>query len=254
VSIGLPDARSRAIERPDAAGRANPPPHVTDDPDSFVIAGTIDKIDATRGCLQVGDSVVWVAAHVLRGLDLGTSIIVSGRRDAATGRAIAELVRRTHLLLDGPPAPPPLMASAERSESEPTYAILPLVLALLKEIGGAAEVLECRLLPTDDQYAIFLQIPREISKGVLVPRRMLERALSDGTVRARVRNLLRAAVEVLRSRRAIREARVTAYFSALNVRSLRGPRCGHCEGPFLVEDPMVVREGSPWHLVCPPAW
>jgi hypothetical protein len=114
--------------------------------------------------------------------------------------------------------------------------------------------LDCSLIPTDAQYAILLRIPGEVGKGVLLPRRMLERALNDPTARARVRNLLRASVEVLRSQRAITEARLTAYFTALNVRSLPGPRCAHCEGPLLADDAVVIHHGSRRHLACPPAW
>ena len=117
-----------------------------------------------------------------------------------------------------------------------------------------AEVLDCSLVPTHDQYAILLQIPGEVGKGVLLPRRVAERALDDAPARARVRNLLRAATEALRSQRAITEARHTAYFTALNVQSLPGPRCARCEGPLLAEDPVVIHHGSRRHLACPPAW
>jgi hypothetical protein len=250
--------RAGALAPPDpvAAGPGRPGGSATaEDVESFVIAGLVSDIDTKRGSVLVGDRVVWAPAHVMRGLDPGTSVIVSGRRDTRTGRAIAELVRRTRLILNGPPRPPQSTAVLDPGDvaGEP-HPIALLVASLLRELGREAELLECRLLPSDDQYAIFLQIPREVGKGVLVPRRMLERALGDTAARGFVRNLLRAAVEALRSRRAISEARVTAYFAALSRGSIRGPHCAHCEGPFLAEDAMLVREGSPWHLVCPPAW
>lgn len=229
---------------------------MADGSDSFVIAGTIKEIDATSGRLRIGETVVWAPAHAIGGLDLGASVIVSGHRDAGTGRAIAELVRRPLSSWDAQPPRQPDSEPAGRTalaavDSPP---ILALVRGLLAEFRVHAELLECSLIPTDDQYAILLQIPGEVGKGVLLPRRALERALSDMSARLRVRNLLRAAVEVLRSQRAISEARLTSYFTALNVRSLPGPRCAHCEGPLLADDPVVIHHGSRRHLACPPAW
>jgi hypothetical protein len=230
---------------------------VAEGPDSFVIAGTVKEIDATRGCLRVGESVVWVPAHALGGLDVGASVIVSGYRDGGTGRAIAELVRRPSPFWAGPPSPP---QPAPRSANGPGLVaaepppVLALVRALLAEFHPSPEVLECSLVPSDDQYAILLQIPGEVGKGVLLPRRMLERALNDMAARVRVRTILRAAVEVLRSQRAITEARLTAYFTALDVRALPGPRCARCEGPLLADDTLVVHQASRRHLACPPAW
>jgi hypothetical protein len=150
------------------------------------------------------------------------------------------------------------VAAPDPGPSDSVAADLPpvvrLIERLLEELPTQAEILDCRLLPHDDQYAIFLQILGEVGKGVILPRRMLERALEDPMARARVRNLLRAAVEVLRSRRAVNEARLTAYFTALNVRSLPGPRCTSCEGPLLADDAVVVRDGTRSHIACPPAW
>src|SRR5215510_12576451 len=74
----------------------------------FVIAGTVDEIDEALGCIRIGESVVWVPAHVIRGLDLGAPVIVSGHRDPNTGRAIAELVRCPRRILHAPLPPPPI--------------------------------------------------------------------------------------------------------------------------------------------------
>ena len=132
--------------------------------------------------------------------------------------------------------------------------ILSLIVSLLDQLRVEAETLECVLLPSDDEYAALLRIPREASKRVLLPRRALERAIVDPVARRRVRNLLRAAVEVLRSRRAIGEAGLTPYFTALKTQALPGPHCVLCQGPLLSEDPVVVHGISRWHLACPPAW
>jgi hypothetical protein len=190
----------------------------------------------------------------MTGLELGARVIVSGHRDAGTGRAIAELVRRPSPFWSPPVVGPdsvPVRPALAAADPPP---ILSLVRALLAECSPTAEALECSLVPTCDQYAILLQVPREVGKGVLLPRRVVERARDDATARARVQNLLRAAAEVLRSQRAITEVRHTAYFTALNVQSLPGPRCAHCEGPLLADDPVVVHHGSRRHLACPPAW
>ncbi len=133
--------------------------------------------------------------------------------------------------------------------------LLFLVVTLLRELRGRADILECTLLAPEDRYAISLHAPREMSTSVLLPRRPLERALGDPVARTRVRNLLRSALEaLLRGRLVDRATHLGAYFTALGVQSMPGPRCGYCEGPLLAEDPVVVRESARWHLACPPAW
>src|SRR5687768_7336613 len=69
--------------------------------------------------------------------------------------------------------------------------IMPLVLSLLEELRAPSDAVECALLPTD-QYAIRLPSSRTRSEALLLPRRALERALSDLGARRQVRNLLRA--------------------------------------------------------------
>jgi hypothetical protein len=161
-----------------------------------------------------------------------------GEADAAPGRPDVSCQAAVGLpALDGP-APP----------------IVSWIVSLLAEARIPAEDVECRLLPADRQYAVLLEIPRQAGKGVLLPRRPLERGFIDPVARAWVRNLLRASVEALRSRRGPGEPRLLSYFAALRVRSLPGPRCTHCEGPLLADDPLVVDGVSRWHLACPPAW
>jgi hypothetical protein len=146
-----------------------------------------------------------------------------------------------------PAAPPP--------EGLPEPPILHLILALLAELGAPSETVEYALLPSVDQYAIRLPSARGRDEAVLLPCRALERALVDGAARRRVRSLLRVWVESPVTRRALNAAApLSAYFAALDVRSLPGPRCGHCQGPLLAEDPAVVNEASRSHLTCPPAW
>jgi hypothetical protein len=146
------------------------------------------------------------------------------------------------------PVAPPLAAS------DPAP-LLFLVVTLLRELRGQADILECTLLAPEDRYAISLHAPREMSTAVLLPRRPLERALGDPVARTRVRNLLRSALDaLLRGRATGRAPHLGAYFTALGVHSMPGPRCGYCEGPLLAEDPVVVRESARWHLACPPAW
>jgi hypothetical protein len=132
--------------------------------------------------------------------------------------------------------------------------LLFLVVSLLRELRAPVDILECTLMPAAHPYAIRLHPPRETSQAVLLPRRPLERALGDPVARTRVRNLLRSVLDVFRGRPAAKDSRLTAYFTALDVRSHPGPRCAYCEGPLLQEDTVVIRDGSSWHLACPPAW
>jgi hypothetical protein len=139
----------------------------------------------------------------------------------------------------GMPDPPPILA---------------MIASLLQELQVDAEVLECAMLPSNDQYAALLSISREVSKAVLLPRRTLERAFVDPVARRRLRILLRAAVEALSDKRAISDGRLTPYFTVLKCQSWTGPTCALCNGPLLGEDPVVVHGTSRWHLSCPPAW
>ena len=133
--------------------------------------------------------------------------------------------------------------------------IMPLVLSLLEELRAPSDAVECAFLASGDQYAIRLPSSRTKSEALLLPRRALERALTDLGARRQVRNLLRAWIEAPVPKRAAGEGALQAsYFSALEVRSLLGPRCGRCEGPLLAEDAIVVSEASRRHLACPPAW
>jgi hypothetical protein len=133
--------------------------------------------------------------------------------------------------------------------------IMPLVLSLLEELRASTDAVECAFLASGDQYAIRLPSSRARNEALLLPRRALERALTDLGTRRQVRNLLRAWIEAPAPKRAAGEGALQAsYFSALEVRSLRGPRCARCEGPLLAEDAIVVWDASRRHLACPPAW
>jgi hypothetical protein len=155
-----------------------------------------------------------------------------------------------------PSSPGSLVASPLSSIGVPDpTSLLFLVVSLLRELRAPVDILECTLLPAAHRYAIRLHGPRETSQAVLLPRRPLERALGDQVARTRVRNLLRSVLEVFRGRPvAGKDGHLSAYFTALDVRSLPGPRCAYCEAPLLDEDTVVIRDGSSWHLACPPAW
>ena len=141
-------------------------------------------------------------------------------------------------------------------EALPEPPILHLILTLLAELGAPSEAVEYTLLPAVDQYAIRLPSSADRGQTLLLPRRALERALVDRAARIRVRNLLRQWGETPKPRRLENEAASpgTYYFTALNVRSLPGPRCTRCGGPLLAEDPVVIHGTSRSHLACPPAW
>jgi hypothetical protein len=146
--------------------------------------------------------------------------------------------------------------AAAAPEVLPEPPILHLILALLAELGAPSQAVEYTLLPSVDQYAIRLPSSRERSQTLLLPRRALERALVDQAARIRVRNLLRQWGELPKARRLENEAASpgTYYHTAMNVRSLPGPRCARCGGPLLAEDPVVIHGTLRSHLACPPAW
>jgi len=132
--------------------------------------------------------------------------------------------------------------------------LLGLVVSILREQGGRANTLQCTLLPPQDPYAVRLDALGDAGVAVLLPRRPLERALSEPQARAWVRHLVQSAINALHTRRATGAVDLAAYFTALDVRSLPGPRCTVCEGPILAEAPVVIRDGARWHVACPPAW
>jgi hypothetical protein len=133
-------------------------------------------------------------------------------------------------------------------------ALLGLVVSLLPDRDARGGRLRCTLLPPGDHHGIRLDAPANAGTAVLLPRRPLERALRDPWARAWVSHLLRSAIETLRARQAGTTAHLAAYFAALDVRSLPGPRCMSCDGPLLAEAPVVIRDSARWHLACPPAW
>jgi hypothetical protein len=158
--------------------------------------------------------------------------------------------------MSSPPLTPSITdhpAAAALRTADPAP-LLFLVVSLLRELQGHVDILECTLLPPGGPYAIRVHAPRDMDQAVLLPRAPLERALSDSTARIRARNLLQSALEAFRGRPVARSAHLGAYFAALDVRSLPGPRCVYCEGPLLPDDSVVIREGSRWHVACPPAW
>src|SRR5262249_22607998 len=139
----------------------------------------------------------------LESLQMGDQVVVRGVRDPATERAfLVEIVRTV------PPKEPGARTAVDRPERfSAQKPILALVVSLLVELRQEVQILECSLLPVDDRYAIRLEIPREVGKAVLVPRRLLERALLDPAARRTARNVLHTTVHVLRSQRAISESR-----------------------------------------------
>jgi hypothetical protein len=91
--------------------------------------------------------------------------------------------------------------------------------------------------------------------AVLLPRRVLERALADPQARRTVRNVLHAAVTVLRSRRMVEAIRLElARQVGGHLRSLLAQRCIRCEAPLDPDDPVLVQAGFRGHLACPPMW
>lgn len=239
------------MNRKTSGREALDPASRTDEVIPFIVHGTVDEIDAARGLLRIGRQLVWVAADVMNGLEPGTHVIVSGYRHAGTGGAIAELVRRTRPFPSAPASAPVPPDDGHPRHPEPALVDLsPVLVSLLSELQVEAAVLECSLLPSSDQYGIVVQAQQEGGQAVVVPRLVLERALIDPVARARVRDLLLTAVGTLRGPGTNGDARLTAYFPALNVRSLPGPRCGRCEGPILADDTVLLREGRRWHLAC----
>jgi hypothetical protein len=85
--------------------------------------------------------------------------------------------------------------------------ILSLVLSILLELRGEIEVLECTPLPMDDRYAVRLESRGEIGMALLLPRRLLERALLDPATRRTVRDVIHTAVQSFDVQRALGDRR-----------------------------------------------
>jgi hypothetical protein len=227
---------------------------MVDSRDRFVLAGRLECVETLERRLRIGGQDVWVASHVeLDALSPDTRVVVSGWREEPAGRAIADRI----LVPGGPLSVRPLPAGSGPRLLEPRgpdgVRILQLVLSLLVEQRLDAQVLECALLPSNDLYAVRLQIPEEVGKAILLPRRVLERACVEPLALRTVRNLLRSAVEILRSQRTITDGRL-AWYTTGTAASWSGPRCARCEGPLFADDPLVVDGDARWHMACPPAW
>src|SRR5262249_10279045 len=112
------------------------------DPAPFLAAGRIEALDLVQRTLRVGREELAVSPDVnLEGLALGTVVVVSGVRDAPTGRALVQHIVR-------PLAVTPPKGEADRASDRPSArALLALVVALLAEIRGAIQTLECEVVP-----------------------------------------------------------------------------------------------------------
>jgi hypothetical protein len=217
-----------------------PAPSNPSGPSPFHLTGAIEEVDVRARRLRIAAQVLDVIVPVsLAGLQVGDPVVVCGIRDPATGRALViEIVRALR------------PSAAERPDGLSVQGrIMALVVSLLAELRQEVDVLECSLLPGDDWYALRLEIPREVGKAILVPRRMLERALLDPAARRTVRNVLHAAVRVLRSQRAISDSRTCPPHDGLHMWT--GRRCVACERPLFAEEPILVEEGTRRHLSCP---
>jgi hypothetical protein len=217
------------------------------EPASFVLAGRVDALDPPLRTLRIGREDFTVAPEVsLDGLTVGARVVLSGRRDPETGRGrVQHIVPSVHGRVTNRTSAP--HASPEGRE------LLALVVALLIEVRSEVQAVECELRPLD-RYAVLVRISGEISKEVLLPRQMLERALVNPTALRSVRNLLRASVEILRSQRTLSTLRETRYRVELEASSWTGPRCERCGGALFVEEPIVVQGGVRRHMACPPSW
>jgi hypothetical protein len=140
------------------------------------------------------------------------------------------------------PSPP-----SDRPIPSDTPAILPLVIFTLAELHTEGQVLDC-WLAEDDRYAIRLQTPGEIQRAVIVPWVVLERGLRNPIARQRVRDLLHAAIQILRSQHAISGG--AGLVVSEPSQSRMAPRCAHCGELLLADDPIVVENDARWHVPC----
>jgi hypothetical protein len=105
--------------------------------------------------------------------------------------------------------------------------------------------------PTDTRYAVQLQVPGEVGQVALIPRRVVERALVDPVSLGRVRSLLRAAADALRSQRPQGPSRLVTGDPGPGGSPERAPCCARCQARLLTDDPVVVQGGARRHLACP---
>jgi hypothetical protein len=209
----------------------------------FVLLGMVDAIDASGRRLCLGGREARVPPYVaLDGVSPGLRLVVAGRLESATGEATI-----VGLISIGAVAP----CETTRPPSEGST-LVPLIVSLLMELASEIDVLDCHLLPADNQYAVRMAILGGLDKQVFLPRGVLERANVDAVARRRTRLLLSAAVRALRGRRAIWASRL-AVPSASSER-FTGPgeehRCERCEAVLTPNEPVVVDAGSSHHLAC----
>jgi hypothetical protein len=219
---------------------AGPPPR----PTPLLLTGRIDEIDPASRFVRVGSHTIEIPPPVaLDGIRVGERVIVKGVREPASGRILArELVRLR--------APLGRTAGSAAQASD----VRLLVGALLSELGHLPSAVDCELFREVDRYAIRLELPGAPDRTVLLSRSVLERALTDALARRTVRNVLQAAVTMLRVHRAAGDIRREVLQQRAWSRSWLGSRCARCEGPLSADDPILVEAGFRGHLACPPMW
>jgi hypothetical protein len=215
-------------------------------PTPLLLSGLIDKIDVAGRFLHIGSHAVeMLTSASLDGLKTGDRAVVRGMRDPMSGRILGHTVMSVR----------PQSTGRLPREQSVAARIRSFVVGVLAELCRDTRVLDTQLLPKADWYAIRVAAVDTPGKAVLLPRRMLERALDDPAARRTVRDLLQVAITVLHARRAGGAARPQPPAADVHDRrSWSGARCVRCEGPLSSDDPIVDEAGAHGHLACPPSW
>ena len=208
------------------------------------MTGRIEHVDPIRPMVRIGPRDLWVSSDVdLARLIPGARVVVSGDHDPVMERGVVDRI----------------LWPGSRSRSEPqgrpikpeVRDLIDFLGALLVEVRSEVWIVECDLLPSSDQYAVVLRIPGEIGKELLLPRRTLDRAFVDPNALRRVRNMIRAGIEILRSHRAINVAREAHYGMTLDASPWLGPRCARCGTALFADEPALAQDGIQRHMACP---
>ena len=216
-----------------------PPPR----PTPLLLTGLM--IDVAGRSLQIGSHTVeMLGTTSLDGLQAGNR----GRRPCGTP------VRRS-----ASSATPSRRCVRSRTDASPARSRSPARPIVRRRCARRAvphtRVLDSQLRPTADWYAIRIAAVKTTpDKAVLLPRRMLERALDDPAARRTVRDVLQVAVTVLHTQSSRRRRPAAAAPRPTSTTSSRGarPALRRCEGPLSSDDPIVAEAGAHGHLACPP--
>jgi hypothetical protein len=120
-----------------------------------------------------------------------------------------------------------------------------LVTQLLRELDPQARLIEFEETVNGRHFALRIDTPDDVGKTVMLPKRAVLTAVTQGIFGRNLRSLLRSALEIQRTRRTRQEAHDAVAGGSLL------PPCPRCLRPIAPRAPVIFEHGEVCHLDCP---